>query len=41
MGTVMIGCIEVCDSKHTLDGTTPIAHLADDYEALAHDLGRG
>ncbi|MFV0460023.1 MAG: Bug family tripartite tricarboxylate transporter substrate binding protein [Actinomycetales bacterium] len=34
MGTVMIGGIAVNDSEYTLDETTPIAHLADDYEAL-------
>lgn len=33
-GTVMIGGIEVNDSAYSLEETTPIAHLADDYEAL-------
>ncbi|GAA2231131.1 tripartite tricarboxylate transporter substrate-binding protein [Promicromonospora sukumoe] len=33
-GTVMIGGIEVNDSAYRLEETTPIAHLADDYEAL-------
>ena len=34
MGTVMIGGIEVNDSEYRLEDTTPVAHLADDYEAL-------
>lgn len=34
MGTVMMGGIEVNDSEYSLDQTTPVAHLADDYEAL-------
>ncbi len=34
MGTVMVGGIEVNDSEYSLDQTTPVAHLADDYLAL-------
>lgn len=33
-GTVMLGGIEVNDSTSDLTQTTPIAHLADDYEAF-------
>lgn len=33
-GTVMLGGIVVNDSLHDLTDTTPIAHLADDYEAI-------
>src|SRR3712207_9143563 len=34
MGTVMVGGIEVNDSEYSLDQTTPLAHVADDYLAL-------
>lgn len=33
-GTVMLGGVVVNDSSHDLTATTPIAHLADDYEAV-------
>lgn len=33
-GTVMVGGIVVNDSLHDLTATSPIAHLADDYEAI-------